>query len=53
MAGGPKAQAVVEYLKTVEGADERPADKPLTAEEAKKLIGAYVYGIVGTPPCRW
>jgi hypothetical protein len=46
MAGGPKAQAVVEYLKTVEGADERPADKPLTAEDAKKLTGAYVYGTV-------
>jgi len=46
MAGGPKAQAVVEYLKTVEGVDERPADKPLTAEEAKKLLGAYVYGTV-------
>src|SRR5262245_23928520 len=47
MAGGPKAQAVVEYLKTIEGADERPADKPLTAEDAKKLTGAYVYGTVG------
>ena len=46
MAGGPKAQAVVEYLKTVEGADERPADKSLTAEEAKKFVGAYVYGTV-------
>jgi hypothetical protein len=46
MAGGPKAQAVVEYLKTVEGADERPADKPLTAEEAKRLVGAYVYGTI-------
>jgi hypothetical protein len=46
MAGGPKAQAVVEYLKTVEGADERPIDKPLTADEAKKLVGGYVYGTV-------
>jgi hypothetical protein len=46
MAGGPKAQPVVEYLRTVEGADDRPVEKALTAEEAKKLTGAYVYGTV-------
>jgi len=46
MAGGPKAQAVVEYLKTVDGADDKPLEKPLTADDAKKLIGAYVYGVV-------
>lgn len=46
MAGGPKAQAVVEYLKTVDGADDRPIEKPLTADEAKKLVGVYVYGVV-------
>jgi hypothetical protein len=44
-AGGPKAQAVVEYLKTVDGADERLAEKPLTADEAKKLTGVYSYGV--------
>ena len=46
MAGGPKAAAVVEYLKTIEGANERPAEKPLTPDEAKKLTGVYVYGSV-------
>ena len=45
MAGGPRAQAVVDYLKTIEGADERPADKPLTPEDAKKLVGAYSFGV--------
>ena len=38
MAGGPRAQAVVDYLKSIEGADERPAEKPLTPEDAKKLV---------------
>src|SRR5207247_3241601 len=37
MAGGPRAQPVVDYLKSIEGADERPAEKPLTPEEGKKL----------------
>lgn len=45
MAGGPRAQAVVDYLKTIEGADERPADTPLTPEEAKKLAGIYAFGV--------
>src|SRR5262245_10050954 len=45
MAGGPKAQAVVEYLKTIDGADERPAEKPLTAEDVKKLAGVYTFGV--------
>jgi hypothetical protein len=50
MAGGPAAQAVVDYLKTVEGSDERPVEKPLTADEAKKLIGVYTFGL--TPGMR-
>jgi len=50
MAGGPAAQAVVDYLKTVEGTDERPVEKPLTADEAKKLIGVYTFGV--TPGMR-
>jgi hypothetical protein len=46
VAGGPRAQAVAEYLKTVDGADDRPLEKPLTADDVKKLTGAYVYGVV-------
>jgi hypothetical protein len=45
MAGGPRAQAVVEYLKSIEGADERPAERPLTPEDVKKLSGVYTYGV--------
>jgi len=45
MAGGPRAQAVVDYLKTIDGADERPAEKPLTADEVKKLTGVYAFGV--------
>ena len=44
MAGGPRAQSVVDYLKSIEGADARPTDKPLTPEDAKKLSGTYSYG---------
>jgi hypothetical protein len=50
MAGGPKAQAVVDYLKTIEGSDDRPVEKPLTSDDAKKLIGVYTYGV--TPGMR-
>jgi len=45
MAGGPRAQAVVDYLKSIEGADQRPVEKPLTPEDAKKLSGTYAYGL--------
>ena len=45
MAGGPRAQAVVDYLKTIEGADERPAEKPLAPEDVKKLSGGYTFGV--------
>ena len=45
MAGGPRAQAVVDYLKSIEGADERPTEKPLTPEEVKKLSGTYSFGL--------
>ncbi|HEV2984294.1 MAG TPA: hypothetical protein VGX46_07900, partial [Vicinamibacterales bacterium] len=45
MAGGPRAQAVVEYLKSIEGADERPAERPLTPEDVRKLSGVYTYGV--------
>lgn len=50
MAGGPRAQAVVEYLKSIEGADERAVEKPLTPEDVKKLSGAYTFGV--TPNSR-
>jgi hypothetical protein len=43
-AGGPQAQPVVEYLKTLPGADSRPASQPLTPEELARLTGEYVYG---------
>ncbi|HEX7797969.1 MAG TPA: hypothetical protein VF456_26585 [Vicinamibacterales bacterium] len=50
VAGGPKAQAVVDYLKTIEGSDDRPVEKPLNSDDAKKLIGVYTYGV--TPGMR-
>ena len=45
VAGGPRAQAVVDYLKSIEGADERAVEKPLTPEDLKKLAGVYTYGV--------
>lgn len=45
VAGGPRAQAVVEYLKSIEGADERAVEKPLTPDDLKKLVGVYTYGV--------
>ena len=44
MAGGPRAQAVTDYLKTLPGADARPASEPLTTEQLNELTGEYVYG---------
>ena len=44
LAGGPRAQAVAEYLKTLPGADARPASKPIPAEQLAELAGQYVYG---------
>src|SRR5437773_636752 len=41
MAGGPRAAAVIEYLKSIEGADDRVATQPLTAEEIAELTGLY------------
>lgn len=45
MAGGPQAQAVVAYLKTVEGADDRPATQPLSDADAASLVGTYTFGV--------
>jgi hypothetical protein len=44
MAGGPRAQAVVDYLRTLPGADKRPDAQPLTAGQLAALTGEYVYG---------
>jgi hypothetical protein len=43
-AGGAAAAPVVEYLKTLPGADRKPATQPLTAGEAAALTGTYVFG---------
>lgn len=43
-AGGPRAQGVAEYLKTLPGSDQRPASQPLTADEMAALTGDYTFG---------
>ena len=44
MAGGARAQAVTDYLKSLPGADARPDSQPLTADEMAALTGEYIYG---------
>lgn len=44
LAGGARAQAVVDYLNAVGGADEKVAERPLSAEDAAKLAGSYSFG---------
>ena len=44
MAGGPASQPVVEYLKTLPGADRRPESQPLAAEVMASLAGDYAFG---------
>jgi hypothetical protein len=44
IAGGPPAQAVAEYLKTLPGADSLPSSQPLSAEEMAALTGDYRFG---------
>jgi hypothetical protein len=44
MAGGPGSQAVVEYLKTLPGADKRAAAQPISQEE---LAGDRRHGVFG------
>jgi hypothetical protein len=44
MAGGAQAQAVLDYLKTLPGADSRPAAVPLSTDQLTALAGEYVYG---------
>ncbi len=47
-AGGEKAAPVAAYLKTLEGAGDRPPDKPMTPEEIDALLGVYVFGTKAT-----
>lgn len=44
MAGGPRSQAVVEYLQTLPGADARAAAQPISQEELAAIAGTYVFG---------
>jgi hypothetical protein len=44
MAGGERAKAVTDYLKTLPGADAKPDSKLLTPGEMDRLTGEYVYG---------
>ena len=44
LAGGPSAQAVAEYLVALGGADEKPAEQSLSAEDIAKLAGSYSFG---------
>ena len=43
-AGGAQAQAVVDYLKTLPGADRLPAPQPIDANELAGLTGTYSFG---------
>jgi len=48
MSGGPKAPAVVEYLKTIDGADDRALTQPLSTEDIAKLVGIYTFGVASS-----
>ncbi|HEY2905183.1 MAG TPA: hypothetical protein VGJ29_04730, partial [Vicinamibacterales bacterium] len=43
--GGPRAQAVVEYLKTIDGADDKAPVQPLSEADIAKLTGIYPFGV--------
>jgi hypothetical protein len=45
LAGGPAALPVVEYLKSIEGADDKPSVQPLTDADVAKLSGTYTFGV--------
>jgi hypothetical protein len=49
-AGGPAAQPVVEYLRSIQGADDKLPLQPLTDADVAKLTGTYTFG--GTPADR-
>lgn len=44
LAGGEGARPVVEYLKSIEGADDKPAVQPLADADVAKLTGIYAFG---------
>lgn len=44
LAGGQASEPVVEYLRTLPGADRRPDSAAITAETMAALTGEYVYG---------
>jgi hypothetical protein len=44
LAGGAQAKAVADYLMSIGGSDEKPAEQPLTAEDRAKLAGVYPFG---------
>jgi hypothetical protein len=44
LAGGPAAQPVADYLKSLPGANKRPDTQPITPEQMKALAGDYVFG---------
>lgn len=43
-AGGEKAKAVVEYLKSIGGSDTPPTNLPLTEEQKAVYVGKYMFG---------
>ena len=45
VAGGAGARSVVEYLKSIDGADDKPAVQPLTDADVAKLTGTYTFGV--------
>jgi hypothetical protein len=45
VAGGAGARSVAEYLKSIDGADDKPAVQPLTDADIAKLTGTYTFGV--------
>jgi len=46
LAGGPRAQPVVDYLTSIAGADDQPPVKPLTDADVARLSGIYTFGFM-------
>lgn len=44
-AGGPQAKPVVEYLRTIDGADDHVSTQPLSDADVAKLTGVYTFGV--------
>ncbi len=45
IAGGARAQSVVEYLKTIDGADDKAPVQPLSEADIAMLTGVYTFGV--------